>query len=233
MKRESPTARMGPVSLCLLGGTLGLIHVLTGPDHISAIVTLSVGGSYKAFWLGTRWGVGHSIGLLIMFLVFMHMGKGILGEGSIVNYIADLFVGMFMVVLGLVGIFRAYRNENGAVTPNEIPPLDVSAKELELVSESNCEKGEISKENLQTRQPQEYFESSTDADAESEEFKRFGQFEKVSLPLGEAVNNLHPPQMLWFELVVRIVPKDSTDQQRYGAKDPIGAGDALRCLTSD
>ena len=59
LPRKSPTARMGPVSLCLLGGTLGLIHVLTGPDHISAIVTLSVGGSYKAFWLGMRWGVGH------------------------------------------------------------------------------------------------------------------------------------------------------------------------------
>ena len=42
-------AGRGPFTLIGVGAGLGLIHVLTGPDHISAIVTLSVGGSYRAF----------------------------------------------------------------------------------------------------------------------------------------------------------------------------------------
>eukprot|EP00960_Hanusia_phi_P056031 763135-Hanusia_phi.AAC.2 len=33
---------------CRLGVTLGIVHVLSGPDHISAMVTLSAGGSFRA-----------------------------------------------------------------------------------------------------------------------------------------------------------------------------------------
>ena len=42
-------AGRGPFRLIGVGAGLGLIHVLTGPDHISAIVTLAVGGSCRAF----------------------------------------------------------------------------------------------------------------------------------------------------------------------------------------
>eukprot|EP00293_Proteomonas_sulcata_P016031 CAMPEP_0184301674 /NCGR_PEP_ID=MMETSP1049-20130417/11813_1 /TAXON_ID=77928 /ORGANISM="Proteomonas sulcata, Strain CCMP704" /LENGTH=334 /DNA_ID=CAMNT_0026612733 /DNA_START=535 /DNA_END=1539 /DNA_ORIENTATION=- len=97
------------IALSILGGTLGLIHVLTGPDHISAIVTLSVGGRYKAFWLGVRWGVGHSLGLLLMFAVFLFSGDSIIDEGGAMGFWADFIVGLFMVGLGLLGAYRAFR----------------------------------------------------------------------------------------------------------------------------
>ena len=46
---------------------LGVVHVLTGPDHLSALATLSANvGHFQAFWYGVRWGVGHSIGLLLV-----------------------------------------------------------------------------------------------------------------------------------------------------------------------
>jgi hypothetical protein len=42
---------------------MGFLHVLTGPDHLSALATLSANvGNGKAFSLGVRWGVGHSTG---------------------------------------------------------------------------------------------------------------------------------------------------------------------------
>ena len=47
---------------------MGLVHVLTGPDHLSAVATLACGNSYEAFWLGCRWGTGHSVGLFLVFL---------------------------------------------------------------------------------------------------------------------------------------------------------------------
>jgi hypothetical protein len=40
----------------------GCVHVLTGPDHLSAISMLASGGSasrWRAAWLGVRWGLGH------------------------------------------------------------------------------------------------------------------------------------------------------------------------------
>ena len=53
---------------------LGVVHVLSGPDHISAIATLSVGSSWGAFWLGVRWGCGHSTGLIIMASCMLKFG---------------------------------------------------------------------------------------------------------------------------------------------------------------
>lgn len=40
----------------------GVGHVLTGPDHLSALALLSVGTTFRAFVLGVRWGVGHRYG---------------------------------------------------------------------------------------------------------------------------------------------------------------------------
>lgn len=37
------------------GLLLGIVHVLTGPDHLSALAAMATGGSFKAFALGVRW----------------------------------------------------------------------------------------------------------------------------------------------------------------------------------
>jgi hypothetical protein len=40
----------------------GLVHVLTGPDHLTAVSMLAAGGGasrWRAAWLGVRWGLGH------------------------------------------------------------------------------------------------------------------------------------------------------------------------------
>jgi len=45
------------------GIAMGILHVLTGPDHLSALATLSANvGQCRAFGLGVRWGLGHSAG---------------------------------------------------------------------------------------------------------------------------------------------------------------------------
>ncbi|OEU23035.1 hypothetical protein FRACYDRAFT_178407 [Fragilariopsis cylindrus CCMP1102] len=51
---------------------MGVVHVLTGPDHLSAIATLSVNlGNCRAFFHGVRWGIGHSIGLIVVGTIFI------------------------------------------------------------------------------------------------------------------------------------------------------------------
>lgn len=37
-----------------VGLSLGIVHVLTGPDHLTALMSLSVGTSWKSFSLGIR-----------------------------------------------------------------------------------------------------------------------------------------------------------------------------------
>ena len=51
---------------------MGTLHVVTGADHISAVASLAVGNSpSRAFALGARWGAGHSVGLLFVFVVLL------------------------------------------------------------------------------------------------------------------------------------------------------------------
>ena len=46
---------------------MGILHVLTGPDHLSALATLSANTyNLEAFWYGVRWGIGHSFGLILV-----------------------------------------------------------------------------------------------------------------------------------------------------------------------
>ena len=45
---------------------MGMIHAVTGPDHMSALVTIAVNQKCAAVWLGIRWGIGHSTGLLLV-----------------------------------------------------------------------------------------------------------------------------------------------------------------------
>ena len=122
----------GPIPLVVMGGGLGLIHVLTGPDHISAIATLSVGGSYKAFWLGVRWGLGHSIGLLLMFVVFLEFGKRFIAHDGPVGFWADLIVGVFMIGLGGSGCHSAWQfRREGSL----IPASDFDISDCEMDSD--------------------------------------------------------------------------------------------------
>lgn len=93
--------------LVLTGLTLGLVHVLAGPDHLSALAALSVGTSYKAFLLGVRWGIGHSTGLVAVAVVFILL-KGDLNLRVIGRY-CDSLVGLFMIVLGVYGTMTALR----------------------------------------------------------------------------------------------------------------------------
>lgn len=94
--------------LVLTGLSLGLIHVLAGPDHLSALAALAVGTSYRAFTLGVRWGIGHSTGLVVVAIIFILL-KGDLDLRRIGRY-CDTLVGLFMIGLGSYGVVAAIRS---------------------------------------------------------------------------------------------------------------------------
>lgn len=94
--------------MMLTGLSLGLIHVLAGPDHLSALAALAVGTSYKSFMLGFRWGLGHSTGLIVVAIVFIAL-KGDLDLRKLGRY-CDTLVGLFMITLGCYGVMSAIRD---------------------------------------------------------------------------------------------------------------------------
>ena len=117
---------------------MGIVHVLTGPDHLSAIATLSVNvGNFRAFWFGVRWGVGHSIGLVVVGSFFIGLEniryhtsssevegnsndalKDDQNTRSIeipkpLENLAESFVGIFMLAMGFYNMYWAGRKRNG------------------------------------------------------------------------------------------------------------------------
>ena len=106
--------------------SLGIIHVLTGPDHLSALATLcSSETPLTSFLLGLQWGVGHSTGLLVVGGIFIAITSQNDEHDTIeipesVTMIFENLVGIFMVCLGIFGIHRAWlkrkRLSNATIT---------------------------------------------------------------------------------------------------------------------
>lgn len=104
---EGALAHASTLQLALTGMLFGLVHVLTGPDHLSALATLSAGSSWRSFALGIRWGCGHSIGLILMAIVFIALDGKL--DFTVLNTVTDVLVGVFMVALGLYGVAEGIR----------------------------------------------------------------------------------------------------------------------------
>ena len=88
------------------GMCMGIIHVLAGVDHLSALATLAVGSSWKAFTIGIRWGLGHSTGLISMTAVFLFLKEELDLQATI--QFCNIVVGIMMIILGLHGAYTAY-----------------------------------------------------------------------------------------------------------------------------
>lgn len=97
---------------------MGVVHVLTGPDHLSALATLSANvGNFRAFQYGVRWGVGHSIGLVLVGSIFIIISdkagnqdeNDSIAIPELVESLCETFVGIFMLLLGIYGIVKAIK----------------------------------------------------------------------------------------------------------------------------
>ena len=80
----------------------GVLHVVLGPDHLSAIMTMSVFGRSSSFWQGIRWGVGHSIGIGVVAVLVFAIGETLSKRAhASFDYWGSIVSGVFMIFLGL------------------------------------------------------------------------------------------------------------------------------------
>ena len=91
----------------LAGLTAGLIHVLSGPDHLAAVAPLA-GGRGRAWRAGFLWGLGHSGGVLAVGLLALAL-RGALPIDALSSW-SERIVGVTLVGIGLWGVTRAMRD---------------------------------------------------------------------------------------------------------------------------
>ena len=113
-----PEASLGTVLATSVA--LGVVHVLTGPDHLSALIALSATGGWRSFSLGIRWGCGHTTGLVVIAAAFFGLNGRI--DLAAVGHYGETCVGFFMLALGVWaghGSLARYRSSarDTAATP--------------------------------------------------------------------------------------------------------------------
>jgi len=101
--------------LVLAGFLAGLLHVLSGPDHLAAIAPYAVDGKAQAWQTGMRWGIGHSTGVLVIGLLALLL-RGTFPVDLLSGY-AERCVGIVLLAIGLWGGRRALALRAGAQSP--------------------------------------------------------------------------------------------------------------------
>jgi len=129
--------------------TLGFVHVLTGPDHLSALATLSStctsnNNVNEAFWLGVRWGIGHSTGLVVVGSIFITISSSSSSSSSsstnsieVPHHVTIAFeslVGIFMILLGCYGILLAFRERSTYYECVSLHNQELDDDDVELIA---------------------------------------------------------------------------------------------------
>lgn len=87
------------------GLVTGLIHVLSGPDHLAAVAPLAVEGQRKTWRVGLLWGLGHTSGVwLVAALAFALRESYPL---AMLSAGAERLVGVALIAIGLWGFHRS------------------------------------------------------------------------------------------------------------------------------
>jgi hypothetical protein len=84
------------------GLAAGSLHVVSGADHLAALLPLSVGQRLKAFRLGVRWGLGHSGGVLLIGLLAVSLKEWV--DFEVIGEWGERLVGVMLVAIGAWGV---------------------------------------------------------------------------------------------------------------------------------
>eukprot|EP01126_Amoeba_proteus_P028120 TRINITY_DN2778_c0_g1_i14.p1 TRINITY_DN2778_c0_g1~~TRINITY_DN2778_c0_g1_i14.p1 ORF type:complete len:110 (+),score=9.30 TRINITY_DN2778_c0_g1_i14:113-442(+) len=81
----------------------GMLHGLTGIDHLTAVLPLTINKGFVAWKIGFHWGLGHGIGLFL-FGTFAYLLKSFVPlEMEFIKW-QNIAVGLSLVIIGILGI---------------------------------------------------------------------------------------------------------------------------------
>ena len=94
-------------TVILTGVLAGFVHVISGADHLIAMVPSAIKSPKKALKNGFSWGLGHSSGVLLLafFAIFI---KDIAPLNTFSN-IAEFLVGISLLIVGVIAINNSFQ----------------------------------------------------------------------------------------------------------------------------
>jgi ABC-type nickel/cobalt efflux system permease component RcnA len=100
----------------LTGFVASVAHVATGPDHLAAVTPLAIDSRKKSWMIGLSWGIGHTLGMLLIGLLFI-LFKELLPIEAISKH-SDTVIGFLLITIGSWAIFRTYRRHTHGNKPH-------------------------------------------------------------------------------------------------------------------
>jgi len=95
--------------VAITGLLAGLVHVVSGPDHLAAVAPLAVGQHRDLWRTGTRWGLGHSAGVALVGVMAFALREMLPIER--ISVWSERVVGVMLIGIGLWALRRALRVE--------------------------------------------------------------------------------------------------------------------------
>ena len=94
-------------NFAILSGLLAsILHIVTGIDHLATITPIVIETKYKSWVIGLWWGLGHTVGIFGLGLLFS-IFKGYIPIDDIHNY-SDQILGLILIGIGVWGLYRLY-----------------------------------------------------------------------------------------------------------------------------
>ena len=88
----------------ITGISAATAHVLSGPDHLAAITPLAIESKKKSWGIGLAWGIGHTLGILIIGILFL-LFRDIIPIEAISEH-SEQLVGVMLILIGLWAILK-------------------------------------------------------------------------------------------------------------------------------
>ena len=93
------------LDFALTAGLLAsILHVITGPDHLAAVLPFAIETKRKAWKIGLSWGIGHLVGMITIGVLFV-LFKEIIPVEKISEH-SEQLVGVVLIGIGFWAFYK-------------------------------------------------------------------------------------------------------------------------------
>lgn len=85
------------------------LHVITGPDHLAAVLPFAIESKKKAWKIGLFWGIGHLLGMIAIGLLFV-LFKELIPIEKISEH-SEQLVGVVLIGIGVWAIYKIFKKQ--------------------------------------------------------------------------------------------------------------------------
>jgi len=86
-----------------------ILHVITGPDHLAAVIPFAIESKRSAWKIGLFWGIGHLLGMVLIGVLFL-IFREVIPVEEISNY-SEQLVGLVLIFIGLWSFYKLFSKE--------------------------------------------------------------------------------------------------------------------------